>query len=111
MRRAPLPALGAEEYSRIPLGGAIAPNLGDACCALCLEKGSAVAIGLRFRRFRGLNRAVLPACSGQVNPCKPPLAELQHTPVDEAPRDVKRTGPDRLAVDPYAALRKRTASL
>ena len=58
------------------LGGAIAPNLGDACCALCLQKGSAVAIGLRFRRFRGLNRAVSTACSDQVDPCKAPLAEL-----------------------------------
>jgi len=111
MRRAPLPALGAEEYSRIPLGGAIAPSLGDACCAFCLEKGSAVAIGLRFRRFRGLDRVGLPACSHQVDPCKAPLAELQHTPVDEAPRDVERTRAERLAINSHTTLRDRTTSL
>jgi hypothetical protein len=111
MRRAPLPALGAEEYSRIPLRGAIAPSLGDACCALCLEKGSAVAIGLRFRRFRGPDGALSTGFSDQADPCKAPPAELQHAPVDEVPRHIQRIRVQRLAVDPNAALRERAASL
>ena len=79
----PFPALGAEEYSHISLGGTNSPNLGNGGPSLTACRKVAHS---RTKRVAGVTRSRL----GNQNPCKSALSELQHAARNDFNRDVER---------------------